>query len=71
MNILSYQPGTFFTGSEIKEWVQDQIQRQTSHLRAATYVQKRYSNIQDERLYEVYLIPEEHLKVPRVRRITS
>ena len=49
-NILSYQPGTLFTGAEIKAWVKEQLENHTSHERLAHYM-THFSKMKDDRLY--------------------
>lgn len=72
-NILSYQPGTRFTGAEIKSWIIEQIQKHTSHERLARYM-TRFSKIKDERLYFISIEKQrDHhdsnsRRIPRVYR---
>ena len=49
-NLLSYQHGIKFTGREIKEWIQYQIDNKTSHYKEAMHM-KKYDNITDDVLY--------------------
>lgn len=53
-NILSYQPGTVFTGKEIKDWIDFHISRQTSHTKQALHMQQEYWKIKDTREYLVF-----------------
>lgn len=41
-NILSYQPGTKFTGEEIVKWANFQIENKTSHMKQGERILKRY-----------------------------
>ena len=49
-NILSYKPGTRFTGLEIKDWIYEQLDKHTSHERMARYM-LRFANIKDDKQY--------------------
>jgi len=52
-NILSYQPGTEFTGSEIIQWAKFQVENKTSHMRQGAHILHRFGNVKPERLYTV------------------
>lgn len=52
-NILSYQPGTQFTGFEIIQWAKFQVSRKTSHMRQGAHILRRFGNVKPERLYTV------------------
>ena len=41
-NILSYQPGTVFSGQEILDWANYQIKNKTSHYRQGLRVLRLY-----------------------------
>ena len=41
-NILSYQPGTSFSGQEILDWAEYQIKNKTSHYKQALRVLRLY-----------------------------
>ena len=51
-NILSYKPGSYFTGKEIKEWC---LTHQDLHV-ARVLLKKQYK---DDRLYKSILIPRD------------
>lgn len=50
-NILSYQPGTQFTGAEILSWAKFQVVNKTSHMRQGAHIVHRFSNIKPDRAY--------------------
>lgn len=52
-NILSYEYGTKFTGKEIHEWAQFQIKNNTSHVKYAKIILKRFKNLKPEKLYSI------------------
>lgn len=52
-NILSYVPGTQFTGSEIIQWAKFQVSHRTSHMRQGAHILRRSGNVKPERLYTV------------------
>lgn len=52
-NILSYLPGTQFTGSEIIQWAKFQVANKTSHMRQGAHILHRFGNVKPERLYTV------------------
>lgn len=52
-NILSYKLGTVFTGKEIKEWIQFQLDNETYRSSVARDM-KKYLNISDEGKYVLY-----------------
>ena len=41
-NILSYQPGTVFTGQEILDWAKYQVENKTSHFLQGKRVMRLY-----------------------------
>ena len=51
-NILSYIPGTKFTGKEIKEWIKFHIENQTEYTKEAKKMVE-YLNISDDAEYWV------------------
>ena len=51
-NILSYAPGTKFTGKEIKEWIRYNTENKTSHSVEARNMVK-YFDIDDNGYYTV------------------
>lgn len=53
-NILSYKPGTKFSGKEIKDWIEFHTSRQTSHTRQALHMQQEYWRLKDTREYLVF-----------------
>lgn len=53
-NILSYKPGTRFTGKEIKSWIEYHTTHQTSHTKQALHLRQHHSNIRDAREYFVF-----------------
>lgn len=42
-NILSYQPGTVFTGKEILDWAKFHVENDTSHARQGRRILRLYS----------------------------
>ena len=49
-NILNYRYGTLFTGKEIKDWCQDQVENSRDHKKEAKYIISHYGLI-DNVLY--------------------
>ena len=56
-NILSLKPGTPILGSEIREWCEYNISKNTSHAKIAKRISDKFSNIQDDLYYELNLAP--------------
>lgn len=56
-NILSYQYGTPFYGSEILAWAKFQITQKTSHYKQGLYILNKYGNINPN---QIYLIQTSH-----------
>lgn len=52
-NILSYQQGTKFTGKEILDWANFQVENETSHKEQGLSILYRFSNINPDRLYQI------------------
>lgn len=50
-NILSFIPGTKFSGKEILDWANYQIVNQTSHYKQGCRVMERFWNLQPDRKY--------------------
>lgn len=50
LNILSYKPGTIFTGKEIKDWINWHLEHENSHKKVAKKL-KKYLNIEDDLHY--------------------
>lgn len=55
-NILSLVKGTPIYGFEIKEWINYNIENETSHTLIANRMRK-YLNINDNKLYRIVLSP--------------
>lgn len=54
-NILSYQFGTAFTGKEILDWANHQVENQTSHLKVGKTILRKFGNIHADRMYAIFL----------------
>lgn len=53
-NILSYEPGTLFSGKEIIEWAKYQIENRTSHYSQGNRVIRLYgATLNPVRMYEI------------------
>ena len=52
-NILSFTPGTKFSGKEILDWANFQVINQTSHFKQGRRILKYFGNTKPERLYLV------------------
>lgn len=52
-NILSYQQGTKFTGKEILDWANFQVENETSHKEQGLTILNRFDGINPERLYQI------------------
>lgn len=52
-NILSYQPLTTFSGEEILNWANFQIQNETSHKKQGQRILDRFYNLNKNRKYYV------------------
>ena len=52
-NILSYVPGTKFSGFEILQWAKFQINHKTSHRKQGIHIIRRLGNIKPERYYTI------------------
>lgn len=52
-NILSYQQGTKFTGKEILDWANFQVENKTSHKEQGLAILNRFDGINPERLYQI------------------
>ncbi len=52
-NILSYVPGTKFSGFEILQWAKFQVSHKTSHMRQGAHIIRRFGNIKPERQYTI------------------
>lgn len=52
-NILSFKPGTKFSGKEILDWANFQVINQTSHFKQGRRILKYFGNIKPERTYLV------------------
>lgn len=50
-NILSYIPGTQFSGKEILDWAKYQVANETSHKEYGEIIMEKFSNIKPEKLY--------------------
>ena len=73
-NILSYQPGTPFSGADIIEWAKFQIENNTSHALQADHILVHYKNISPNEEYAVYTSYRgtscgELRKIPFLRKI--
>lgn len=55
-NILSYQPGSKFSGKEINEFCEDQMKNHGSHYKEAKHLYMHYI-FKDSRMYELVHIP--------------
>lgn len=54
-NILSYGPLEQFTGLEVKEWIQHQIDNDTSKKSLAIWMQNHFPKIVDNHKYRISL----------------
>ena len=52
-NILSYQPLTTFSGEEILNWANFQVEYQTSHFKQGRRILRYFGNLRPERMYLV------------------
>ena len=52
-NILSYQPGTLFSGRDILDWAKYQVENHTSRYKFGEQVIKNYPDLQDCELYTI------------------
>lgn len=52
-NILSYKPGTKFSGKEILNWANFQVKHHTSHYKQGRKILHCFGNIKTDRLYIV------------------
>ena len=52
-NILSFKPGTKFSGKDILNWANFQVEHQTSHFKQGQRILKYFGNIKPERMYLV------------------
>lgn len=52
-NILSYIPGTQFSGKEILDWAKYQVENKTSHEKYGEVILRRFGNIKPEKMYKV------------------
>lgn len=52
-NILSYVPGTKFSGFEILQWAKFQVSHKTSHRKQGAHIIRRFGNIRPERHYTI------------------
>ncbi len=52
-NILSFQPGSKFSGEEILQWAKFQVDNQTSHMRQGSSILRRFGNLRPEREYRI------------------
>ena len=52
-NILNEQPETKFTGKEILDWANFQIENETADKEEAMIILDRFSNIEQNRFYQV------------------
>jgi hypothetical protein len=50
-NILSYEPGTKFSGKEILDWAKYQVENKTSHEKYGEVILRRFGNIKPEKMY--------------------
>ena len=50
-NILSYEIGTQFTGQEILDWAQYQVNNKTSHKKQGEIILRRFNKIKPTKLY--------------------
>ena len=50
-NILSYVPGTKFSGFEILQWAKFQVSHKTSHRKQGAHIIRKFGNIKPERQY--------------------
>lgn len=48
-NILSYVPGTKFSGFEILQWAKFQVSHKTSHMKQGAHIIRRFGNIKPEK----------------------
>ena len=55
-NILSYQPGSRFTGAKLNEWLRDQIKHHKSHYDEAYRISQHYT-FRNEVTYELRYLP--------------
>lgn len=54
-NILSYKYGTVFTGAEILEWAQYQVDHYTSHHQQGNTILNRYGKtLKPDKRYHIY-----------------
>lgn len=53
-NILSYKPGTKFSGKEILEWAKYQIDHNTSRRKQGQKIINRFSNLKQDCEYEIH-----------------
>lgn len=52
-NILSYEPGTKFSGREILDWARHQVENKTSHEKQGAIILRRFYNLKPEKMYLV------------------
>lgn len=53
-NILSYKPGTVFSGQEIIDWAEHQVKNKTSHYKHGRRIMRLYGKtLNPSRLYNV------------------
>ena len=52
-NILSYKPGSTFSGEEIIRWANYQINNNTSHKKQGLDIVNRFNNISHNKQYKI------------------
>jgi hypothetical protein len=72
-NILSYAPDTAFSGQEILDWANYQVENKTGHFRNARLILHYYKNLRAETLYTVrtYRTPNhwyERVQIPLIAK---
>ena len=56
-NILSYQPNGYFTGAEIREWIEYHINNKTEYYKIAYSMRRYLETIYDDHEYYINLRP--------------
>ena len=73
-NILSYVPGTKFSGFEILQWAKFQVNHKTSHIKQGVHIIRSFGNIKPERYYTIATSYQgtgcgEVLKKPLIKKV--
>ena len=75
-NILSYVPGTQFSGKEILDWAKYQVANETSHEDSGRVILEKFSNLVPNRMYTIETNHAgtgcgERIKKPRVWKVVE